>query len=133
MPKTKINIYEIFFIIKNVQQVINTLAFQKMFLISKKTVLLSLLLTTATIGFSQGLFSSKLTKSFAALEIHDYFKAKKYFEKSLKKNPVPASYGLSVIYYRNNNPFHNIDSALYYIQEATFYYPKLSPKKKKNC
>ncbi len=55
-----------------------------------------------------------LEKGFEALKIHDYFKAKGIFYKVLKKDSAAASYGLSVIYSRNNNPFYNLDSALLY-------------------
>jgi len=64
-----------------------------------------------------------LGKGFEALEVHDYFKAKSFFYKSLKKDSAAAAYGLSVIYARNNNPFYNLDSALLYIKisSVTFY------------
>jgi hypothetical protein len=52
-----------------------------------------------------------LDKAFKAIEVHDYFKARALFTKSVKKHPVAAWYGLSVISGRANNPFFNIDSA----------------------
>jgi len=58
---------------------------------------------------------NKLTEAYAALSVHDYFKAKKLFYALNKKQwNAYASYGLSVIYYRNNNPFHQTDSAAKY-------------------
>lgn len=56
-----------------------------------------------------------ITKAYKALEQYDYFKAKKLFYKTNKKRVNPfASYGLSVIFMRNDNPFHNLDSASKY-------------------
>ncbi len=62
---------------------------------------------------SLAFFSSagKIEKAFKKLEIYNYFEAKVLLEKSLKKKVVPASYGLAIIYYRTDNPFHNLDSA----------------------
>ncbi len=61
------------------------------------------------------IFSNNLKDAFEALSIHDYFKAKKLFYALNKKQyNSHASYGLAVIYYRNNNPFHNYDSACKY-------------------
>ena len=59
--------------------------------------------------------ASKIEKAYTALEIYDYFKAKQLFYKSIKKNTTTASYGLATIYYRQDNPFYNIDSAAKYI------------------
>ncbi len=58
--------------------------------------------------------SCKISKGFEALDSYNYFEAKKYFEKSLKKKESPAAYGLSIIYFRNDNPFQNLDSAYHY-------------------
>jgi hypothetical protein len=62
--------------------------------------------------------AAKISKAFEALKIYDYFKAKALFYSALKKEPVLASYGLAVIYYRTDNPFHNYDSAYKYIQAS---------------
>ncbi len=59
---------------------------------------------------------SKLVKAFDALRIHNYFAAKDLFYKTMKKDTVASSYGLSVIYGRNNNPFYNLDSAFKFVQ-----------------
>ena len=56
-------------------------------------------------------YAGKLKRGFEALDIYNYFEAKRLFEKTLKKHPVPAGYGLSIIYARNDNPFSNLDSA----------------------
>jgi len=61
--------------------------------------------------------SAKLEKAYEALSIYDYFLAKKLFlEMHSKKADAYSSYGLSVIFSRNDNPFSNIDSAGKYIR-----------------
>lgn len=74
--------------------------------------------------------SCKISKGFEALEVYNYFEAKRLFEKKLKKKLETAAYGLSVIYYRNDNPFHNIDSAYRYVLIALDNYDSLPLKKK---
>lgn len=74
--------------------------------------------------------SGKLKKGFAALSEYNYFEAKKQFYKALKKDSVGAGYGLSVIYARNDNPFHHTDSAFKFITLATTKYPALDAKSK---
>jgi hypothetical protein len=63
-------------------------------------------------------YGSSIDKGYKALSVKDYFKAKKYFTKGLKYHTAAASQGLSIIYYRNDNPFHNYDSAFAYIQSS---------------
>ncbi len=58
--------------------------------------------------------SCHVKKGYEALEIYNYFEAKKQFEKGIKRNTSPSAYGLSVIYFRNDNPFHDLDSAYHY-------------------
>jgi hypothetical protein len=60
-------------------------------------------------------FGNKISEGYQALSIFDYFKAKELFYKSLSKNPAQSSFGLAIIYYRNDNPFSNIDSSAKYI------------------
>jgi len=60
-------------------------------------------------------FAGKIDRAFASLKVLNYFDAKKCFEQEVKKHLVPASYGLAIIFYRNDNPFHNIDSAYRYV------------------
>lgn len=69
--------------------------------------------------------AGKIDKAFACLKEMNYFEAKKLFYESLKKKEVPASYGLSTIFYRKDNPFHNIDSAYKYISIAEAGYVKM--------
>ena len=58
--------------------------------------------------------SCRINKGFEALEEYNYFEAKEQFKNSLKKNTSPAAYGLSIIYMRDDNPFHDLDSAYHY-------------------
>ncbi|MBK6526012.1 MAG: hypothetical protein IPG07_10990 [Crocinitomicaceae bacterium] len=82
-------------------------------------------LLTISSGIS---FAGKIEKGYQALEIYNYFEAKKLFEESLKNNVVPAAYGLSVIYFRTDNPFHNIDSAYNFIIRSMSSFPSLDLK-----
>ncbi|MBK9192219.1 MAG: WG repeat-containing protein [Crocinitomicaceae bacterium] len=82
------------------------------------------------LAFTFNAGADKIKKGYQALEIYNYFEAKRLFEKSLKKKIVPASYGLSLIYFRNDNPFHNIDSAYRYIVIANEKFPILDEKQK---
>jgi hypothetical protein len=60
--------------------------------------------------------AGKIAEAFEALSVHDYFKAKKLFYAVNKKQyDAQASYGLAIIFNRNNNPFYNVDSATKYI------------------
>ena len=79
---------------------------------------------------AQSSFAGKIENAFAALNEYNYFKAKDLFEKSLKKETSPATYGLAQIYYRTDNPFHSIDSAFKYVKIAEQTYGSLSEKKK---
>src|SRR5688500_18532773 len=74
--------------------------------------------------------AGRIRKGFRALEIHNYFEARRLFEKSLKRETAAASYGLSIIYQRNDNPFHNLDSAYSNIVRAYAHYPALKPRAK---
>lgn len=59
--------------------------------------------------------AAKINDAYKALEIFDYFKARKLFYESYNKKTSHASYGLAIIYFRTDNPFSNIDSAAKYI------------------
>jgi hypothetical protein len=76
------------------------------------------------------LSSCRIKKGMQALEIYNYFDAKHFFEKSKKHKIVPASYGLSIIYQKTDNPFYNIDSAYNNIILAINHYSELKPKQK---
>src|SRR5690554_3336297 len=73
--------------------------------------------------------SCKINKGFEALDSYNYFEAKKYLEKSLKKNESPAAFGLSQIYFRTDNPFHNLDSAYHYSLLAVESFKESKSKK----
>lgn len=75
-------------------------------------------------------YAGRIEKAFEALKEFNYFKAKALFEKSIKKNESPASYGLSLIFYRNDNPFHSLDSAFVYVLRAESSYANLKEKSK---
>lgn len=90
----------------------------------KRLVVILLILSYSTA------FGGKLSKAFEALEIYNYFEAKRLFEKSLDKHPVPAAYGLSIIYARRDNPFSNLDSAYSMIYKAFMAYPDTKLKTK---
>ena len=82
----------------------------------KKIILVLLIFSTVPV------FSSKIINAYKALSLYDYFKAKKFFYYSLAKNPTEASYGLATIFYRNDNPFSNIDSAAKYIAKSNRFF-----------
>src|SRR5438105_4777309 len=71
----------------------------------------------------------KIQKGFERLAVYDYFKAREYFFECIKKQPVPAYYGLSIICCRNDNPFFNLDSARIYILISDSLFNYLGEKK----
>jgi hypothetical protein len=75
-------------------------------------------------------YASSLKNAYKSLIEFDYFKAKKIFYSINKKQTNPfASFGLAVIYYRNDNPFYNLDSATKYINLSyTNFIFKQKPK-----
>ncbi len=77
----------------------------------KKEALILLMVTI----FISKVSADKLEDGFERLKVHDYFKAKEYFEKTLEKKTPGAAFGLSVIFSLENNPFYNLDSARKYI------------------
>ena len=81
--------------------------------------------------FSVNVFAGKIDKAYEALNIYDYFKAKSLFQELLEDRPVAARYGLTIIYYRDDNPFHNLDTAYAYIQLTEVDYEDLRNKDKK--
>jgi hypothetical protein len=87
--------------------------------------IITLVVLVITTSFA---FSSKIDRAFASLKVLNYFDAKTCFEHQINKHIVPASYGLATIYYRNDNPFHNIDSAYRYIVLAEQNYFYQTPK-----
>lgn len=59
--------------------------------------------------------AGKIKKGFEAMEMHDYFLAKKKFTGGLKYNTSIAAYGLSILYSTPNTPFFSKDSAYVYL------------------
>lgn len=80
--------------------------------------------------FSGETHAGKIEKGYEALVKFDYFSAKKAFYKGLKYNNSPAAQGLAIIYYRKDNPFHNLDSALRYIQLSIDGFDLVKDRKK---
>ena len=80
------------------------------------------------ISMSSFAYASKLRRAFDAMEIYNYFEAKRLFEKSIKKHPFPACYGMSMIYARRDNPFSNLDSAHVMIVRSFNSFMQLNPK-----
>lgn len=74
--------------------------------------------------------ASRLKRGFQSLDIYNYFEAKNLFEKTKKRHVVAASYGLSVIYQRDDNPFYNLDSAYNHIILAADNFSQLKEKKR---
>lgn len=75
-------------------------------------------------------YGGKIQRAFDALKEYNYFQAKKLFEKSEKDNTSIASYGLSIIYFRQDNPFHNLDSAYYKIIASEATYTEIKARKR---
>ncbi len=75
-------------------------------------------------------YPSQIDKGYEALRIYDYFKAKEIFYKQLKKHPTEAAFGLATIFYRNDNPFHQLDSSYKYISICKTHWQILLPEKK---
>lgn len=74
--------------------------------------------------------AGSIDDAFKALNQFNYFEAKKQFEKSLKSNQSAANYGLAVIYYRTDNPFHQLDSAYAAIVRSEKAYGAMKDKQK---
>jgi hypothetical protein len=60
----------------------------------------------------------KIDRAFEALRQFNYFDSIELFLDSDEDYPCIANFGLSIIYYRTDNPFHNIDSAYMRINMA---------------
>ena len=74
--------------------------------------------------------ASNIEKGFKALNSFNYFEAKEIFYSNLKKHNSPASFGLATIYFKNDNPFHSLDSAYKYICLSESNYSKMDEKDK---
>lgn len=74
--------------------------------------------------------ANRIEKGFEALNEYNYFEAKKIFFQTIKKDSSAAGYGLATLFFRNDNPFHSLDSAYKYvcISVATFHLVKNKEK-----
>jgi hypothetical protein len=93
-----------------------------------KTILIFVIL--AFLGFGTNSHAGKIEKAFQALKEYNYFKAKTLFTKTIKKDISPSSYGLALIHFRTDNPFHSLDSSFTYILQSEKTYGEISEKKK---
>jgi TolA-binding protein len=91
---------------------------------------IQLFLVMSFLGLTFTLSASKVEKGFKQLIEKDYYGAKKSFEKAFDKYPSGSSFGLAVIYFRTDNPFHNIDSAYRLVRVAEKTFSDVSSKKK---
>lgn len=84
--------------------------------------MLSIITTVCVLLLSATSWAGRIEKGYKAMSVYDYFSAKKHFTKALKYNESPGAQGLAIIFLRQDNPFHNYDSALVYIERsiATF-------------
>ncbi len=99
------------------------------FVLVKRNVLNSLILLVLIFSSSTS-YAGRVKKGFVALEMHDYFKAKKAFTKGMKYNPEICSFGLANLYSRDNNVFYSKDSAYRYIRLAkTVFYDAKAAKR----
>ena len=94
----------------------------KSFRLSLVFLLLLPLGNTATAG--------KVKRAFDALSVYNYFKAKDLFEKKWENNKAASSFGLSIIFGRNDNPFYNLDSAHLFITLAASNFSTIDEKGK---
>ena len=81
-----------------------------MFISTKRAVFLA--------SFFLFIFSAsaqKIEKGYEALKVYNYFEAKRIFTKTIKKDSSASAFGLATIYFRNDNPFHSLDSAYKYV------------------
>lgn len=76
--------------------------------------------------------AGSIDDAFKALNQYNYFEAKRLFEKSLKSSQSAANYGLATIYYRKDNPFHQLDSALNCIVRSEKSYGLMKDKHKES-
>lgn len=88
-----------------------------------QSLFIFLLLATAS-------YAGNISKGFEALKQYNYFEAKKVFTKYLKKEPAAANFGLATIYFRNDNPFHSLDSAYITVNLAEKAFATTSDKSK---
>jgi hypothetical protein len=92
---------------------------------------LTLFLLSWIFFLSSDVFAASLPdKAFQALSRYDYFNAKAFFEKSIKKYPCIYNYGMAVIEGRKDNPFFKIDSAYAKVNQALMLFPYCEKKER---
>lgn len=97
-----------------------------------KSKVLHILVLLLIIFSGSASYAGNVKKGFVALQVHDYFKAKKSFEKGMKYNPEACSFGLAILYSRDNHVFYSKDSAYRFIKMArTNLYDAKARKRKK--
>ncbi len=82
-----------------------------------------------TISFSNPAIASRIDRGFEALQEYNYFKAKRLFERTFKRHTSAAAYGLSVIYFRNDNPFHDLELAYHYSLKSLEKFHEMRPRR----
>ena len=73
---------------------------------------------------------NNIEKGFEALQEYNYFEAKRIFLKTIKKDSSAAGFGLATIFFRNDNPFHSLDSAHKFISISERNFKNISTKSK---
>jgi hypothetical protein len=73
---------------------------------------------------------AQVKQGFESLKEFDFFKARKLFVSSLKKDPAAANYGLAQLHFDNLNHFHSLDSAYKRIQLSENAFQIVSEKKR---
>lgn len=81
-------------------------------------------------ALSQLVYAGGVKKGYQALAKYDYFSSKKYFTKSLKYNESAGAQGLAIIYLRDDNPFHDMDSAYRYVNMSIEGFDMVKSRKK---
>jgi hypothetical protein len=77
-----------------------------------------------------GISKAQISKGFEAMQEYDFFKARKIFKASLKKNAAIANYGLALIHYDRLNHFHSLDSAFVRVNISETEFKILTDKQK---
>lgn len=95
-----------------------------------KVFVRSIFLVLCILFASHTAHAGKIKRGFQALQVYDYFKAKKLFEKGMKYSPSAGAYGLAKIYMRSDNPFSSLDSAYKYVNLSKSFYPEAKDGKK---
>lgn len=77
-----------------------------------------------------GILQAQISKGFEAMNEYDFFKARKIFKSSLKKEAAIANYGLALIHFDRLNHFHSLDSAFLRVNLSETEFKLLTEKQK---